>query len=69
MSRKSWSNLFIVLGVLNVAGSLLPFHAMKIVSWIAIPCCLALATVARRRMIPKNAFTAGSAIGKELGDN
>jgi hypothetical protein len=68
MSRKNWSNFFIFVGVLNLAVSVLPTNPMKIANWIAIPCCLAVGTLARRRMIPmipKNAFPAVTAMGKQ----
>lgn len=67
MSRKNWSNFFIFVAALNLAVSLLPANPIKLANWIAIPCCLALGTLARRRMIPKNTFPAATAIGKELG--
>ena len=53
MSRKSWSNLFILLAALNVAAGVLPANPMKLANWVAIPCCLALGAIARQRMIPK----------------
>jgi hypothetical protein len=65
MSRKNWSNFFIFVAVLNLAVSVLPTNPMKIANWIAIPCCLAVGTLARRRMIPKNAFPAVAAMGKQ----
>jgi Flp pilus assembly pilin Flp len=64
MSRKNWSNLFISLAVLNVAASLLPTNPVRVANWIAIPCCLALGVIARRRMIYKTAVTAITAFGK-----
>jgi hypothetical protein len=67
MSRKNWSNFFIFVAALNLAVRVLPTNPMKIANWIAIPCCLALGTLARRRMIPKTAFPAATASGKEFG--
>ena len=67
MSRKNWSNFFIFLAALNLAVSVLPANPMKIANWIAIPCCLAVGTLARRRMIPKTGFSPATAIGKEAG--
>jgi len=68
MSRKNWSNFFFFLAALNVVISVLPTNSTKIANWIAIPCCLALGILARRRMIPKTAFPAVTAIGKEAGN-
>ncbi|MGI8961352.1 MAG: Flp family type IVb pilin [Bryobacteraceae bacterium] len=65
MSRKNWSNLFISLAALNLAVSAVPTNPMKVANWIAIACCLALGTIARRRMIYKTARTAVAAFGKE----
>jgi hypothetical protein len=65
MTRKNWSNFFISMAVLNLAVSALPTNPMKIANWIAVPCCLLIGTLARRRMIPKNALPALSAIGKD----
>ena len=56
MSRKNWSNLFIFLAALNVTAGILPANPMKLANWIAIPCCLALGAIARRRMIPNAAL-------------
>jgi hypothetical protein len=68
MSRKNWSNLLIFIAALNCALSLLPGNPLRIANWIAIPGCLVLGTLARRRMIPKAAFTARTVIGNEAGD-
>jgi Flp pilus assembly pilin Flp len=65
MSRKNWSNLFISLAALNVAASALPANPIKLANWVAIPCCVALGTLARRRMIYKNTLAAVTAFGKE----
>lgn len=51
MNRKSWSNVFILIGALNVALGVLPSNPMKVVDWIAIPIFLAMGVMARRRMI------------------
>jgi hypothetical protein len=68
MSRKNWSNLLILLAALNGALSTFPGNPLRIANWIAIPCCLALGTLARRRMIPKTAFNAIAPIGDEFGN-
>jgi hypothetical protein len=68
MSRKNWSNFFIFFAALNVAASVLPGNPIKVASWIAIPFCLAIGTLARRRMIPKATCPAATAIGKEVGN-
>jgi hypothetical protein len=68
MSRKNWSNLLIFLAALNCAVSILPPNPLRIANWIAIPCCLALGTLARRRMIPKTAFAVPTALGNEVGN-
>jgi hypothetical protein len=69
MSRKNWSNLFISLAALNIALSVLPTNPMKIANWIAIPCCLALGVVARRRMIYNTARTAVIPFSREQDGN
>ncbi len=51
MNRKNWSNLFIVIGALNLALGVMPTNPLKIVDWIAIPVFLAMGVAARRRMI------------------
>ncbi|HSU31882.1 MAG TPA: hypothetical protein VLJ11_11665 [Bryobacteraceae bacterium] len=51
MNRKNWSNLFIFMGALNVALGVVPSNPVKIVSWIAVPLCVAMGVIARRRMI------------------
>jgi len=65
MSRKNWSNFFILVAVLNLAVSALPSNRMKIANWIAVPCCLAIGALARRRMVPRNASHAVTAMGKQ----
>jgi hypothetical protein len=51
MSRKNWSNLFLLLGSVNLALGIMPSNPFKLVDWIALPCCLTLGAIARRRMI------------------
>jgi len=51
MNRKTWSNIFILIGALNVVLGVLPSNPMKVVDWIAIPVFLAMGVMARRRMI------------------
>jgi hypothetical protein len=68
MSRKNWSNLLIFIAAVNCALSILPTNPLRIANWIAIPFCLVLGTLARRRMIPKAAFTTFAAIGNEADD-
>jgi hypothetical protein len=51
MNRKNWSNFFILVGALNVALGVMPSNPVKIVSWIAVPLCVAMGVIARRRMI------------------
>lgn len=68
MSRKNWSNLLIFIAALNCTLSILPANPLRIANWIAIPCCLTLGTLARRRMIPKTAFTAHCGTINEGGD-
>ena len=38
MARKSWSNLFLFMGALNVALALAPRNPVRMIDWIAIPC-------------------------------
>lgn len=51
MSRKNWSNLFILLAAINLACGLIPGNPTRLIDWIALPCCLTLGIVARRRMV------------------
>ena len=51
MTRKSWSNLFLFLAAVNLAFGVLPSNPVKILDWIGLVCCVALGTVARRRMV------------------
>jgi hypothetical protein len=51
MNRKNWSNLFIFVGAVNVALGVMPSNPVKVVSWIAVPLCVAMGVIARRRMI------------------
>ncbi len=51
MNRKNWSNFFILAGALNIALGVLPGNPAKIANWIAVPFCLAMGVLARRRMI------------------
>ena len=51
MSRKSWSNVFLLLASANLAFCVLPNRPFKPVTWIAAPCFLTLGALARRRMI------------------
>jgi len=51
MTRKAWSNVFLLLASVNLALGLLPSNPFKIADWIALACCLALGAMARRRMI------------------
>lgn len=51
MARKSWSNLFLLMGAVNLALALTPRNPVRLVDWIAIPCFLTLAIWVRRRMI------------------
>ena len=58
MSRKNWSNLFILLAAANLAVcaaeplavGVLPSNNMKLLNWIILVCCLSLGTIARKRM-------------------
>jgi hypothetical protein len=50
MSRKNWSNLFILLAALNLAIVVLPSNNMKLLNLVMMVCCLSLGTIARRRM-------------------
>jgi hypothetical protein len=67
MSRKNWSNFFIFMAALNLVVSVLPANPVKLANWIAIPCCLALGTLARRRMIPKTTPPAVAPMRNEIG--
>jgi hypothetical protein len=51
MSRKSWSNLFLLLAAINLAFALIPSNPERIIHLAAIPACVAIGTIARRRMI------------------
>jgi hypothetical protein len=51
MARKSWSNLFLLMGAINLVLGLTPRNPVRLVDWIAIPCFLTLAIWVRRRMI------------------
>jgi hypothetical protein len=51
MSRKSWSNLFIILAVINLILALLPDNPARIIDWIALPCCLVFGALSRRTMV------------------
>lgn len=50
MARKSWANLFLLLAALNLMLGVLPSNPIKIWAWVALPCCVGLSVVARRRM-------------------
>jgi hypothetical protein len=50
VARKSWSNVFLFFAAVSVMLGVLPGNSMKVWAWIALPCCLALSVVARRRM-------------------
>jgi hypothetical protein len=50
MSRKNWSNFFILLAAANLAVAVLPSNDMKLLNWIVLACCLSLGTIARKRM-------------------
>ena len=51
MSRKHWSNLFLILALINLVLALLPANPARIIDWIALPCCLAFGALARRTMV------------------
>jgi hypothetical protein len=51
MSRRGWSNLFILLAAVNLAFGALPGTRAKLFAWIAFAACLALGGIARRRMV------------------
>jgi hypothetical protein len=51
MSRRAWSNLFILLAAVNLALGALPGTPAKLLAWIAFAGCLALGGIARRRMV------------------
>src|SRR5690348_3643925 len=51
MSRRAWSNLFILLAAVNLAFGALPGTRAKLLAWIAFAGCLALGGIARRRMV------------------
>jgi hypothetical protein len=50
MSRKNWSNLFLLLAAFCLISGVVLSNSSRIVAWIAVPCCLTLGTLARRRM-------------------
>jgi hypothetical protein len=51
MSRKTWSNLFLLLAAANLAVGAVPGTRLRSLAWIAFACCAALGSIARRRMI------------------
>lgn len=51
MSRKNWSNFFILLAAVNLACGVIPGNPARIIDWMALPCCLMLGVLARRRMV------------------
>ena len=51
MSRKNWSNFLLLLASVNLAFGVMPSNPLKWIDWLALPCCLALGAIARRRMI------------------
>ena len=51
MSRKNWSNLFLFLAAVSLMLGVLPSNPLPVLAWIALPVCLALGTVSRRRMV------------------
>jgi hypothetical protein len=50
MSRKNWSNLFLFLAAVSLMLGVLPGNSVRAFAWIALPVCLVLGTVSRRRM-------------------
>ncbi|HXE11415.1 MAG TPA: hypothetical protein VN633_04800 [Bryobacteraceae bacterium] len=50
MSRTAWSNVFVGLAAANLALAFLPQNPLRMLDWIALPACIALGAVARRRM-------------------
>jgi hypothetical protein len=50
MSRKNWSNLFLFLAAVSLMLGVLPGNPFRVFAWIALPVCLGLGTVSRRRM-------------------
>jgi len=51
MARKTWSNLFLLLAAINLGLALFPANPVRVVDWIALPFCLTLSAIARRRMV------------------
>ena len=51
MTRKNWSNLFVLLAALNLILAVLPANPVKALDWLALPFCLFMSIRARRRMI------------------
>jgi len=51
MSRRAWSNVFILLAAVNLAFGAVPGTPLKSLAWIGFAGCLALGGIARRRMI------------------
>jgi hypothetical protein len=51
MARKSWSNLFLFLAAVNLGLGLIPDNPIKVIDWVAVPCCITLGAMARRRMV------------------
>ena len=51
MSRKNWSNFFLLLAAVSLMLGVWPANPAKGLAWITIPGWLALGTVLRRRMV------------------
>jgi peptidoglycan/LPS O-acetylase OafA/YrhL len=51
MRRTSWSNLFVGLALVNLALAFWPHNPVRTLDWIALPACVALGAMARRRMV------------------
>jgi hypothetical protein len=51
MARKTWSNLFLFLAAINLGLALVPNNPVRIIDWIAFPCCVTFGALARRRMV------------------
>jgi hypothetical protein len=50
VSRKNWSNLFLLLAAVSLMLALLPSNPVRLLTCVAIPGWVALGTVSRRRM-------------------
>jgi len=50
VSRKNWSNLFLLLAAVSLMLAVLPSNPVRLLTCISIPAWLALGTVSRRRM-------------------